>query len=121
MSMPTPRILPTHLHAFHPSNPNSRTVHAIRLLGTVTALRGDTATLSCGNHGDVTLLLKADSNLRMGRLVEVVGKVIDLDGGQVRSTKFNLYYVSSRDSLLQEVDALGEGTMVFKIGRIDVK
>lgn len=86
MSLQTPRVLPSHLHAFHPSSnsggarPSTQTV---RLLGTVTALRGETATITCGNHGDVTLLLKPDSHLQMGKLVEVVGKVTELDGGQV--------------------------------------
>jgi hypothetical protein len=49
----------------------------------VTALRGETAIITCGNHGDVTLQLKADSHLQMGKLIEVVGKVVVLDGGQV--------------------------------------
>jgi hypothetical protein len=48
----------------------------------VTALRGETAIITCGNHGDVTLQLKADSHLQMGKLIEVVGKVVVLDGGQ---------------------------------------
>ncbi|KAL1992286.1 hypothetical protein VTN49DRAFT_4318 [Thermomyces lanuginosus] len=84
MSLQTPRVLPSHLHAFHPaagagarSQPST-----VRLLGTVTALRGETATITCGNHGDVTLLLKPDSHLQMGKLVEVIGKVTELDGAQ---------------------------------------
>lgn len=81
MSLQTPRVLPTHLHAFHPSShPSTNTV---RLLGTVTALRGDTATITCGSHGDVTLILKPDSHLQMGKLVEIVGKVSEVEGGQV--------------------------------------
>ncbi|BDD55941.1 hypothetical protein MPDQ_003314 [Monascus purpureus] len=72
MSLQTPRILPSHLHAF-----SSKTV---RVLGTVSALRGDTATITCGANGDITLVLKADSHLQMGKLVEVVGKVTELDG-----------------------------------------
>ncbi|KAF7593329.1 hypothetical protein BBP40_011618, partial [Aspergillus hancockii] len=52
----------------------------VRLLGTVTALRGDTATIACGDNGDVALILKPDSHLQMGKLVEVVGKVVDVDG-----------------------------------------
>lgn len=82
MSLQTPRVLPAHLHAFHPSS-GGRSTHTVRLLGTVTALRGDTATVTCGGNGDVTLILKPDSHLQMGKLVEVVGKVVDLEGGQV--------------------------------------
>ncbi|OJJ51015.1 hypothetical protein ASPZODRAFT_54789 [Penicilliopsis zonata CBS 506.65] len=83
MSLQTPRVLPAHLHAFHPSSATGpRATHTVRLLGTVTALRGDTATITCGNNGDVTLLLKPDSHLQMGKLIEVVGKVVDLEGGQ---------------------------------------
>ncbi|KAL1853376.1 hypothetical protein Plec18170_005373 [Paecilomyces lecythidis] len=81
MSLQTPRVLPAHLHAFHPSSGN-RSTQTVRILGTVSALHGDTATITCGNHGDVTLILKPDSHLQMGRLVEVVGKVTDLEGGQ---------------------------------------
>lgn len=80
MSLQTPRVLPAHLHAFHPSSAGQRSTNTVRLLGTVSALRGDTATLTCGNHGDVTLILKPDSHLQMGKLVEIVGKVADLEG-----------------------------------------
>lgn len=83
MSLQTPRILPAHLHAFHPSSSGPRSTHTVRLLGTVSALHGDTATITCGGNGDVTLILKPDSHLQMGKLVEVVGKVADLEGGQV--------------------------------------
>ncbi|OOF93211.1 hypothetical protein ASPCADRAFT_209802 [Aspergillus carbonarius ITEM 5010] len=84
MSLQTPRILPSHLHAFHSSSTSGpRSTHTVRILGTVTALRGDTATITCGNHGDVTLILKPDSHLQMGKLVEIVGKVADLEGGGV--------------------------------------
>lgn len=31
----------------------------------------------------MTLVLRPDSHLQMGKLVEVVGKVMDLEGGQV--------------------------------------
>lgn len=87
MSLQTPRVLPSHLHAFHPTSTGQRTTHTVRLLGTVSALRGDTASITCGNHGDVTLILKPDSHLQMGKLVEIVGKVTDLEGGEV-STSF---------------------------------
>ncbi|KKK19997.1 hypothetical protein ARAM_007052 [Aspergillus rambellii] len=82
MSLQTPRILPSHLHAFNPSTAGPRSPPPVRILGTVTALRGDTATITCGNHGDVTLILKTDSHLQMGKLVEVVGKVTELENGQ---------------------------------------
>lgn len=39
--------------------------------------------MTCGNHGDVTLILKPDSHLQMGKLVEIIGKVADLDNGSV--------------------------------------
>ena len=58
----------------------------IRDSGTITALHGNTGTLTCGNNGDVTLMLKPDGRLQVGKLVEVVGKVADLEGGQVCST-----------------------------------
>ncbi|CAI7574243.1 unnamed protein product [Penicillium discolor] len=79
MSIQTPRILPSHLHAFHPSSTSSNTV---RVLGTITALHGNTGTLTCGNNGDITLILKPDGRLQVGKLVEIVGKVADLEGGQ---------------------------------------
>ncbi|GAB1206494.1 hypothetical protein APSETT445_005183 [Aspergillus pseudonomiae] len=85
MSLQTPRVLPAHLHAFHPSNANPHVTNTVRLLGTVTALRGDTATITCGDNGDVTLILKPDSHLQMGKLVEVVGKVTDVEGQGARA------------------------------------
>lgn len=88
MSLQTPRILPEHLQAFHPSSGSNQRISTIRLLGTVTALRGETAVMTCGTHGDVTLLLKPDSHLQMGKLFEVVGKVTELEGSQVRAWRF---------------------------------
>lgn len=83
MSLQTPRIMPDQLHSFHPNSAGQRTPHTVRILGTVSALHGDTATVTCGNHGDVTLILKPDSHLQMGKLIEVVGKVTDVDGGKL--------------------------------------
>lgn len=83
MSLQTPRILPSHLAAFHPTSAGSHTTYTVRLLGTVTALHGSTGTLTCGTNGDVTLILKSDARLQVGKLVEVVGKVADLEGGEV--------------------------------------
>jgi Replication factor A protein 3 len=87
MSLQTPRVLPSHLQAFHPSSGGHQRINTVRILGTVTALRGDTAVVTCGSHGDVTLLLQPDSHLQMGKLFEIVGKVVQLDGGQVRKNK----------------------------------
>ncbi|KAK2778451.1 hypothetical protein FQN53_001783 [Emmonsiellopsis sp. PD_33] len=80
MSLSTPRVLPEHLHAFVPG-PTHSGPNTVRILGTVTALRGEHATISCGSHGDVTLILNRDSHLQMGRVVDVVGKVAQVDGG----------------------------------------
>ncbi|KAL9113043.1 MAG: hypothetical protein Q9227_002655 [Pyrenula ochraceoflavens] len=88
MSLPTPRILPTHLHAFSPSTlPTSSTpTPVIRLLGTITSLRGDQATLSsCGSS--VTCLLSRDSHLRLNGIYEVLGKVVNLEGGMGEGVK----------------------------------
>ena|SRR5215471_1575144 len=100
MSLQTPRVLPEHLHAFlAPTGATTRTTHAVRLLGTITSLRGDKATITCGNHGDVTLVLNPDSHLQMGRLVEVVGKVVQVEG-QVRGyfkaiqRSFSFFYLN---------------------------
>ena len=49
-------------------------------MGAVSALRGEYATITCGNHGDVNLVLNRDSHLQMGRMVDVVGKVVEADG-----------------------------------------
>ncbi|KAL4891283.1 replication factor A protein 3 [Aspergillus ambiguus] len=83
MSLQTPRVLPADLPSFHPSTANgARSTNTVRLLGTVTALRGDRATLACGTNGDVALVLQPSSHLQLGQLVEVVGKVTDLEGEQ---------------------------------------
>lgn len=84
-SLQTPRILPQHLQAFHPSQAGEHTSYTVRLLGTVTALYGGGGTLSCGNSGDVTLILKTEGRLQIGKLFEVIGKVSELENGQVSS------------------------------------
>lgn len=83
MSQQTPRILPIHLSNFAPSNHNhpSTATSVVRLLGTITALHGDTATLSSGGYA-VTCLLNRDAHLRLHGVYEVVGKVVNLEGGQ---------------------------------------
>jgi hypothetical protein len=81
MSLPTPRLLPEHLHAFlNPSRPGTGQP-TIRILGAVSSLRGETATITCGTHGDVNLILNRDSHLQMGRMVDVVGKLVEGEGG----------------------------------------
>jgi Replication factor A protein 3 len=86
MSLQTPRILPAHLHAFVASSSSStggsnsrNTPRAVRVLGTVSALRGETAMITCGNHGDIVLRLNPDSHLQMGHMVEVIGKVVEVE------------------------------------------
>jgi len=79
----TPRILPEHLQAFHPSQAGAHTSYTVRLLGTVTALFGGGGTLSCGHCGDVTLILKSEGRLQVGKFFEVIGKVAELENGQV--------------------------------------
>ncbi|KAJ5745967.1 hypothetical protein N7520_011149 [Penicillium odoratum] len=81
MSLQTPRVLPQHLSNFHPNNAAAGNIHTVSILGTVSAINGETAKITCGTHGDVTLILTPDENLQMGTLVEVVGKVTDIDGG----------------------------------------
>lgn len=79
----TPRILPQHLPAFHPSQAGPHTSYTVRILGTVTALNGANGTLTCGNNGDVPLMLKSEGRLQVGKLFEVIGKVSELENGQV--------------------------------------
>ncbi|KAJ5939069.1 hypothetical protein N7466_002203 [Penicillium verhagenii] len=81
MSLQSPRCLPQHLPNFHPNSTPAGTTHTVCVLGTVSALNGDSAKITCGSHGDVTLILTPDDNLQMGKLVEVVGKVTDVEGG----------------------------------------
>jgi replication factor A3 len=61
----TPRLTSPHLEHF-----TSRT---IRLVGRVTQLRGETATLD--SDGVVTAHLNRDAHLTVGNMVELVGKV----------------------------------------------
>lgn len=63
--MSTPRITSQYLDTF--------TSRIIRLVGRVTQLRGDTATID--SEGNVTAHLNRDSHLTVGNAVEVVGKV----------------------------------------------
>ncbi|KUJ22009.1 replication factor A protein 3 [Mollisia scopiformis] len=64
-TLSTPRITSQYLDTFI-----SRT---IRLIGKVTQLRGETATID--SEGNVTALLNRDAHLTVGNAVEVVGKV----------------------------------------------
>ncbi|KAK2744359.1 hypothetical protein FQN57_004253 [Myotisia sp. PD_48] len=77
MSVVTPRILPKYLQQFH----NANHVSAVRLLGKVSSLRGEHATITCGEHGEVTLILNQDSHIQMDRMIDVVGKIVEVDGG----------------------------------------
>lgn len=61
----TPRITSQHLEVFQNKT--------IRLLGKVTQLRGDQATID--SEGVVTCQLNRDSHLTVGNAVEIVGKV----------------------------------------------
>lgn len=79
MSLSTPRILPKHLEQFSPGmHPTTGTV---RLLGTITSIHGSSATLTSGDGDSVTLILNRDSHLSPQGMYEVVGKVINLEGG----------------------------------------
>lgn len=79
MSLSTPRILPKHLEQFAPTmHPATGTV---RLLGTITSIHGSSATLTSGDGDSVTLILNRDSHLSPQSIYEVVGKVINLEGG----------------------------------------
>lgn len=79
MSLSTPRILPKHLEQFSPGmHPATSTV---RLLGTITSIHGSSATLTSGDGDTVTLILNRDSHLAPQSMYEVVGKVINLEGG----------------------------------------
>ncbi|EFR04633.1 hypothetical protein MGYG_07640 [Nannizzia gypsea CBS 118893] len=81
MSLVTPRILPEYLQQFYSSGPTSgRMPSAVRILGRVSSLRGEYATITCGDHGDITLILNRDSHLQMDRMVDVVGKVVEVEG-----------------------------------------
>ncbi|PGH05146.1 hypothetical protein AJ80_08382 [Polytolypa hystricis UAMH7299] len=79
MSLSTPRLLPEHLHAFAPAPHKS--ARTVRILGTVSSLRGEHASITCGSHGEVTLVLNRDSHIQMGRVVDVIGKVVEVEGG----------------------------------------
>lgn len=77
----TPRILPSHLSSFAPPNKLN-----VRILGRVTTISGDTVTLTCdipsGPHETVTCLINRDSHLAQGTYYEILGKVVNLEGGQ---------------------------------------
>lgn len=79
MSLATPRVLPKHLEQF---GPNSHApVNTVRLLGTITSIHGSSATLTSGDGDTVTLILNRDSHIAPQSIYEVVGKVINLEGG----------------------------------------
>lgn len=82
MSLSTPRILPKHLSQFGPSSNVPGGVSGVRLLGTITSIHGSTATLTSGDGDTVTLVLNRDSHISPQAMYEVLGKVINLEGGQ---------------------------------------
>lgn len=57
------------------------TTGTVRLLGTITTIHGSSATLTSGDGDTVTLILNRDSHLKPQGMYEVVGKVINLEGG----------------------------------------
>jgi len=77
-SMSTPRILPAHLHAFAPDATAHNTV---RMLGTISHVNGEQATLACGTDS-VIIFLSRDSHLSVGSMYEIVGKVTNTDDGR---------------------------------------
>lgn len=118
MALQTPRVLPEHLQAFHPSSAGGRSTSTVRLLGTVSALHGETATITCGNNGDVTLALQPNSHLQMGKLVEVIGKVMDLDGGVCFYFFWNLDFQLCRSRSMKIADLCGFRVLVLEcLGR----
>ncbi|CAD6444066.1 47fd00dc-1b66-4a3c-a15a-1d59ef50c4cd [Sclerotinia trifoliorum] len=75
----TPRITSPYLNSF-----TSRTV---RMVGQVTQLRGEQASIDC--DGPVTLILSRDSHLQVGSAIEIVGKVNqDLSVKVLKATDF---------------------------------
>ncbi|KAI5297592.1 hypothetical protein KEM55_004492 [Ascosphaera atra] len=84
MALSTPRILPEHLQNFVDSNRS--TPNTVRVLGQVASVRGEQATITCGSHGDITVILNRDTHIQVGRMVDIVGKVVDIEG-TTRSTK----------------------------------
>lgn len=82
MSLPNPRLLPAHLHAFSPTNPSRpSSTSLVRILGTISNLNGETGTLTCGPYGNCTLLLGRDSHLQVGNAYEIIGKVMPIEQG----------------------------------------
>ncbi|KAF4551131.1 Replication factor A protein 3-like protein [Elsinoe fawcettii] len=65
MAQATPRITAPYLEQFKHQT--------VRILGKVTELRGDTATIDAG--GKITVLLNRDAHLQMNNAVEIIGKV----------------------------------------------
>ncbi|KAI9890410.1 MAG: hypothetical protein M1814_004196 [Vezdaea aestivalis] len=72
MSDVTPRVTASYLSNFT-SQP------AVRMVGQVTALAGDTATVD--SQGSVQVQLTRDSHLSVGQYYEFIGKVVNLGGG----------------------------------------
>ncbi|TVY53336.1 Replication factor A protein 3 [Lachnellula cervina] len=100
-TLSTPRILAPHLDAFQ-----NRT---IRLIGRVTQLRGETASIDA--QGTVTAILNRDAHLSVGHAVEIVGKVQgDLSVRVLQSTDFG----AERDFDFAAAEALVDATHRYK-------
>ncbi|OJD33192.1 replication factor a protein 3 [Diplodia corticola] len=79
MAEQTPRITADYLEKF--------THRTVRILGKVTQLRGEQATIDAG--GSINLHLNRDSHLTLNNAVEVIGKVnSDLSVRVLTSTDF---------------------------------
>ncbi|PNS17625.1 hypothetical protein CAC42_3020 [Sphaceloma murrayae] len=65
MAQATPRITAPYLEQFQHQT--------VRIVGKVTSLRGEQATIDAG--GSINLLLNRDAHLAMNNAVEVIGKV----------------------------------------------
>ena len=61
MSLATPRILPAHLHAFAPDSRPA--ISTVRMLGKITAIHGDQATLVSHENQTVTLIMNRYENV----------------------------------------------------------
>lgn len=111
-TLSTPRILPKHLAQFAPNaHPN---VTAIRTLGTISSIHGDTATLTSGDGDTVTLILNRDSHLSPQGLYEIVGKVINLEGGAGYGIRVMLATEWSKNTDLKSFEALVDATHRYR-------
>ncbi|KAH6724293.1 replication factor A protein 3 [Leptodontidium sp. 2 PMI_412] len=95
----TPRITSTYLDSF--------TNRTIRIVGKVTQLRGDQATID--SDGIVTAHLNRDAHLTVGHAVEIVGKV-----NQDLSVKVLIAFDMGRDFDYEVYKAVVDATHRYK-------